>query len=293
MRGMMDVRLCRLLEEQRDLVAWWQLTDLGWSRRQIEYRVERRQWRVIHQGVYCLSRAPLSRWQRWRAATLTAPDSYIYGASSGACWEFRPWEASFEMVVRHGSGGPRHLGAVRVARSSTLDGHTTTRDGIPILTAARTVVDLAGSLRDHEVGRCFRESIRLKTTTANEISKLLKGQRGSRKLMVRCDRYATIPYHRCKSDAESRALEVLHDAGTAPPKVNVRVGGEEADLVWRDRRLIVEIDSKEFHQFPDEDARKQARWEEVGFTVRRVAANDVYFHPGRLLAATNVHDAPL
>jgi len=180
-----------------------------------------------------------------------------------------------------------------VARSSTLQGQTAELDGIPITTAARTVVDLAGSLRPFELGRAFRESIRLNTTTADEIARSVRGQRGTRRLKLLCDRYATIPYHRCRSDAESRALEVLHDAGVAAPRVNVRVGGLEADLVWRTRRLIIEVDSREFHPFPDEDARKQARWEQVGYTVRRVMANDVYYRPELLLAAANVHHAPL
>ena len=58
--------------------------------------------------------------------------------------------------------------------------------------------------------------------------------------------------------------------------MNVRVGGEEADQVFRDRKVIVEIDGNQFHQFPDEDARKAGIWRNAGFTVRRIGSDEVY-----------------
>jgi very-short-patch-repair endonuclease len=86
-------------------------------------------------------------------------------------------------------------------------------------------------------------------------------------------------------------LEVLHDAGVPPPEVNVWIRGEEADLVWRAARFIIEIDGPDFHQFADEDARKQAIWEAAGFRVRRLPSGAVFDRPQRLiaLAAANVH----
>ena len=116
-----------------------------------------------------------------------------------------------------------------------------------------------------------------------------------RSLVALCDRYATIPYHRCRSDAESLALEILHDAGIEPPRVNTRVAGAEADLHWPRHRLIIEIDGAQFHQFPEEDARRTAIWEAAGRTVRRIPSDDVYHHPARLvrLYRSNVPIVPL
>ncbi|MFL5844997.1 MAG: DUF559 domain-containing protein [Solirubrobacteraceae bacterium] len=272
-------------------MAWRQLRGLGWSRRMIEQQARQQGWRTIHRGVYALFRAPLTQRQVWIAAVLTAPDTFLAGATATGCWGFHEAPAQVVTVVRPGSGGPRRTGSLLVARSTTLEGQTTRRDGIPIVTAERALVDVAAGLKRQQLGRAFRESIRLKTTTANQISKVLAGQRGTAVLVDLCDRYATIPYHRCRSDAESRALEVLHDAGVMAPKVNVRVGGCEADLVWRERKLIVEIDGDQFHRFADEDARKEAAWRGVGYTVRRVPSDDVYYQPHHLLAQVNVPDA--
>jgi very-short-patch-repair endonuclease len=93
-----------------------------------------------------------------------------------------------------------------------------------------------------------------------------------------------LPYSGTRSNPEARALEVLHDAGVEPPRVNIRVGGEEADLVWPVRRLIVEIDGPDYHRFRDEDSRKQRRWVKAGYRVRRIPSGAVYDDPSRLLA---------
>jgi len=280
----MDVRLRKAAAVQHDLVAVWQLRAAGWSRWMVEHRASREGWRPIHDGVYALGQAPLTQRQLRIAAVLTAPRTYLFAESACACHGFAEWDGSYEVVVRPGSGGPRRYPGLLVARSIQLEGRTTRRDGIPIVTPPAALISVAPRWDRWRLGRAFRESIRLKTTTANDIARALQGQRGTGVLRDLCDRYATIPYHRCRSDAESRALEILHDAGIEPPLVNVRVNGPRPDLTWRRRRLIIEIDGPQFHLFADEDARKQAIWERAGYEVRRLPSDDVYFRPERLLA---------
>ncbi len=67
--------------------------------------------------------------------------------------------------------------------------------------------------------------------------------------------------------------------------MNVVIAGHETDLSWPRARLIVELDGPDFHQFPDEDLRKQAAWERSGWTVARLPTAGVYDNPQRLLAA--------
>lgn len=288
----MHVRLREILKRQGGLIAGWQLLGLGWNRAMIDHAVLRNAWQIIHVGVYAASPARLSRWQRWRAGTLSHPGTFLAGPSAAASFGFRADPGPVVTVVRHGSGGPRRHGRLLVAHSSTLSGHTTVHNGIPTVTAGRALLDIAPALTPRQLGRAFRESVRLKATTAEEIAqtvRALRGRRGTAALAALCDRYATIPYHRCRSDPEGLALEVLHDAGIQMPEVNVEVAGREADLVWRASRLVIEIDSREYHQFTDQDLIKTARWESAGFTVRRLPAASVYDHPDRLLAEVNVH----
>jgi Protein of unknown function (DUF559) len=284
----MDPHLRRLASRQADLVAAWQLRRAGWSGKQIEHHVRSRGWRRVHRGVFLLSHAPPSQRQLWFAAALTAPGTVLSHGSAGACYGFYRFERrGYEVVTRPGRGGRRRHGALLVFRSNRLDGDLTRYMGIPITTAARMLVDLAPGLNDRHLGRAFRDSIRLKRTTAARILAAVerhRGRRGTAALGALAKRYAGIPYHRTRSDAEGRALEVLHDAGRRPPRVNTKVAGVEADLVWRERRLIVEVDGPQFHQFADEDERKEEAWRSAGFEIRRIGSDEVYDAPASLLA---------
>src|SRR4051794_7401845 len=280
----MDAHLRTVIGRQEDLVGRWQLLAAGWSRHAIAHEATARGWRRIHDGVYAVSQAPLTQRQLRIAAILTAPKTFLAGESGGAHHGFIEWAGDYETVVRPGSGGKRQHPGLVVYRSLTLEGQTGWKDGIPVVSPERALIDVAPRLTDLHLGRGFREACRLKCTTANGIARQLKGQRGTAALNALCDRYATIPYHRCRSDAECRGLEVLHDAGIPLPSVNIRVAGREADYVWREWRLIIEVDSKEFHPFTIDDRDKQELWEAAGYTVKRIWANDIYHRPHMLLA---------
>jgi very-short-patch-repair endonuclease len=282
----MDSDVRALAARQADVVAAWQLRAAGWTRGKIRHHVVAGSWRRIHPGVYVLNNSPLSRRQLFFAAVLTAPGTVLSHGSAGACYGFHRFLRPYEVVTRPGRGGRRRHGGVLVFRSMSLDGEVTSHTGIPITTAARVLVDLAPGLTERRMGRAFREAIRLRFTTARQILESLgrhPGRRGTTRLRALATRYAAIPYGRTRSDAEGRALELLHDAGTQPPRVNTKVAGEEADLVWHDRRLIVEVDGPQFHQFPDEDARKEARWRAAGFAVRRIPSAAVYHAPSKFV----------
>ena len=222
---------------------------------------------------------------------LSSPDSVLSHASAAACWGIRRYDGRYEVVTRPGSGGPRRFGGVLELRSATLDCDVTTCDGIRITTAARTLIDLAPSVSERDCARAFREALRLERTTAPALQSSLErhqGRRGTRLLRELATRYRAIPYARTRSDAEGRALELLHDAGLPPPSPNVWIGGEEADLVWPERGLILEIDGPQFHRLPSEDARKQRAWERAGYEVRRVPSGVVYDDPARMVALARV-----
>src|SRR5215208_2381457 len=82
---------------QAGCVATWQLLAAGWSRDAVRHRT--RGLRRLHDGVYVTGDAPVTRLQRWWAATLTAPGSVLAFASAGAAHEMRPWEGAFEVIV--------------------------------------------------------------------------------------------------------------------------------------------------------------------------------------------------
>src|SRR4051794_23698406 len=165
----MDSRLRNLASRQVDVVAAWQLRAAGWTSRKVQCHVQSGGWRVIHPGVYALTTAPLRREQLWFAAVMTAPRTVLSHGSAAACYGFHRFERGFEVVTRPGRGGGRRVGGVLVFRSKRLDGDVARHRGVPITTAARTLLDLAPGLEDKRLGRAFREAIRLKRTTAKQV----------------------------------------------------------------------------------------------------------------------------
>src|SRR3954454_18814171 len=129
---MKDV-LRQLAAGQAGCVASWQLRSAGWSWDAIRHRT--RDLRRLHDGVFLTGDAPVTRLQRWWAATLTAPGSVLAFASAGAAHEMRPWEGAVEVILRKGSGGPEPTQALLVCRTRHLQ--ATTLDGLPLTTAER------------------------------------------------------------------------------------------------------------------------------------------------------------
>ena len=285
---MRDVGVTELAGAQFNRVSRAQLIELGLNERAIERRVAAGRLVIVEQGVFALPPVlEYDDWGRWMGATLTAPRTELSHTSASAAWGFLSLRRRFETVTRPGNGGPRRHGGLLVFRSSILEGECEQLRGIPITSVPRTLLDIGPHVSARAQARAVREAIRLGLTSIEELADCIgrhRGRRGTRRLAAVIARYAGLPLERARSGAEVRALEVLRDAGRRLPRLNARIGGEEADLSWPDERLIVEIDGDPFHLDAGEDARKEACWRAAGWTVRRLPADDVYENPARLLA---------
>ncbi|MGH2890547.1 MAG: endonuclease domain-containing protein, partial [Solirubrobacteraceae bacterium] len=75
------------------------------------------------------------------------------------------------------------------------------------------------------------------------------------------------------SELENQFRELLDGSGISMPEFNVLIEGELVDAVWRRERLVIEVDSWEFHrgrtQF-EADRRRDARLQLAGWRVLRV-----------------------
>ena len=289
----MDVRVREVAHEHDGLVSWAELLETGLTQRQVERVVAG--LRPVHDGVWLTGHGRITDHQRRLAATLTAPGTALSHASAAALDGFRPSMTGFEVVTRPGSGGPRRIGDLLVCRSLTLEGWVTVRDGIPVTKPARTIIDLAPHLDERRHAKAVREAIRLKVMTALELRLALaehRGRRGTRGLAELAARLEQLPIGRTRSDAEARALEVLDAAGVAAPDVNVRIEGEEADLSWPASRRILEVDGPQFHQDPEEDARKERAWRGAGWRVDRLPSDAVFHRPEELVVLARGTERP-
>ena len=76
-----------------------------------------------------------------------------------------------------------------------------------------------------------------------------------------------------RSEAERRALELIRAARLPTPETNVHIHGHEVDLLWREQRLVVEIDGYAFHSSRrsfERDRRKDRELAAAGYLILRI-----------------------
>ena len=283
---MSDVELIEIAGRQYNRVSRQQMEELGYTATAIQRRLESGRMVIVEAGVLAFTPVIADERGLWMGATLTAPETFLSHGSAGAAEGFWTRPRDFETVTRPGNGGPVRHGGVLVFRSETLGGETTMLGPIPITRPERTLLDLAANVSRPALARALREAIRLRRTTLEHVMDACgrhRGRRGCARLARAAALYAGLPLERARSGAEVRALLVLRDAGRPLPDLNRRIAGEEADLVWPRERLIIEVDGRPFHLDAGEDERKQRVWEQAGWSVRRVASDEI---EERLLSLT-------
>ncbi|HKJ35077.1 MAG TPA: type IV toxin-antitoxin system AbiEi family antitoxin domain-containing protein [Solirubrobacterales bacterium] len=284
---MRDAELARLAGQQRNRFGYSQLVELGFTPEAIRHRL--RSGRIVRRrrGVYAIAPVLEDDDGHWIELTLTAPGSFLRDRTAACALGVLDRTPPIDAIVRPGVGGPRLHDGIRVYRSATLAGETAEVRGIPVTAIERTLLDLTGVSTRAALARALREAVRLELTSLALLGDALgrfRGRRGTPRLAAALARYAGLPIEDARSGSEVLAMEILRDAGRPMPRLNHRVGGEEADLSWPELRLILEIDGGPFHLDRGEDARKQAVWEAAGFEVRRLPSDLVYEAPAALLA---------
>jgi very-short-patch-repair endonuclease len=125
----------------------------------------------------------------------------------------------------------------------------TTVDGIPVTTVPRTLFDLAAVLRPRQLERALNEAEALRLYDHLSLDHLLTRyprRAGSR--AIRAALHARRTSEKVtRSELELRFLEFLDQAGLPEPETNAIVEGFEVDCVWREQRVVVELDSRAFH----------------------------------------------
>ncbi|HTX11505.1 MAG TPA: DUF559 domain-containing protein [Solirubrobacteraceae bacterium] len=91
-----------------------------------------------------------------------------------------------------------------------------------------------------------------------------------------------------RSRAEKAFLQLIRDARLPAPQTNQRLGRYFPDFMWREQRLIVELDSYQFHGGPggfQNDHEKDFVYRDAGFDVLRPTRNHVIHEPARVLVS--------
>ena len=173
-------------------------------------------------------------------------------ATAARAWGLRPPGAGAIHVTVSGDAGRKRRAGIRLHRSATLGpDETTTVRGIPITTPVRTIIDLAATLR----GRPLEQALDLAEHRRLVDFAELRRSKPTRPAGIALPTSAVVPLHGRhlrdpQRDGGALPRAVRQPRPAAAHDVNTRIEGVEVDFVWRDARLIVEVDGYGYHRSP-------------------------------------------
>ena len=174
----------------------------------------------------------------------------------------------------------------------------TVRDGIPVTSPARTILDISVGSRPRTVGRYIERADDAKVFDLREMRELLdrcKGHRGVAPVQAALDAYR--PQRKfTRSEFERRFLELVRGAGLPEPAMNFFVAGHELDAYWEDACFGVELDTYETHGSRlsfEEDRMRTDEFLHAEIIITRVTENRLDHEPGAVVDSLRRHLARL
>jgi very-short-patch-repair endonuclease len=272
-----------IAETQHGVVTVAQLREAGLSRQMIWRRVRKGRFAPLHRGIYRVGPRLSARADEMAAVLACGPSAVLSHRSAAALWGLLP-------PPRRGAGRPalpheisvwrsdrgRAAAGVRAHRVTTLGpGDRTTREGIPVTTPARTLLDLATlaarrpetAERDplppvtrRDLERAVAKAEREGLASSDDLrAHLAASPRWPGSVVLRhiLDLEGGPAFTR--SEAEERLLDLIRKARLPPPRTNVRVDRFEVDFLWSRAGVAIEVDGYAFHASRDRFEGDRAR----------------------------------
>ncbi|WP_445151835.1 type IV toxin-antitoxin system AbiEi family antitoxin domain-containing protein [Baekduia sp. Peel2402] len=250
----LDRRIAALAGRQHGPVTRQQLYELGLTPQQIAYRIDAGRLIRLYRAVYAVGHPCLSREGRWMAAVLTCgPGAMLSHGDAAALWDLRPAHgAAIHVTTSARAGRVPDRRRVRLHRVGTLTGEESMElDGIPVTTPARTLLDLAPSLRPRTLEEVIERMDRLALFDLVAVRRVLDAhprQSGAPKLRGVLDRLAGTGVQDTRSPLEVALLQLCDDHRLPTPAANILVAGHLVDFHWPGTDLVVETDGFAFHR---------------------------------------------
>jgi hypothetical protein len=286
-----DAAIAELADRQHGVVARWQLVALGLGRGAIAARLKKKRLHRVHQSVYAVGYRRISQ-MGWSMAAVLAcgPNAILSHRCAAALWGIlEGWPTRVDVTV------PRPLGSregIRVRVTTIADDERTVHAGIPVTTVARTLLDLAAVLQPDELNRALERAEALRLSDRTPLVALIerhRGRRGTANLNAAI-REGLRPAV-TKSELERRFLSFVEKAGLPRPQTNVwlKIGGEwlEVDCAWPEERVIVELDSRAYHQTTvafERERTRDRKLQAAGWRPIRVTDRALRQEPDALVA---------
>ena len=283
-----------LASKQQGLVSREQLRTLGFSDNAISKALERGWLRPVFHGVFSVGHEYLTVYARMLAATMACGEGSVVSHGTAA-WLYGLSGRQFMTVdvIAPVEAGRKIAGIRRRFVPAPVGREVWRRQGVPVTSPARTIVDCAGS-DPTRVSALVEQAAVLGLLDVHAIDWVLDGprRRGTKHLLRVVEPWRRYrPGIKLRSRMEAKMLPLLTEAALPIPETNVRlrIGGKtyEVDFLWRRQKLIVETDGGRFHDNPAAGARDSDRnhaLAEAGYRLPRLGWDDLRDRPDKTMS---------
>ncbi|HEY2436438.1 MAG TPA: type IV toxin-antitoxin system AbiEi family antitoxin domain-containing protein [Solirubrobacteraceae bacterium] len=236
--------IAALAQRQHGHVARKQLLRLGLGPDAIKYRLRTGRLHRVYPGVYGVGHRRPAPIDAAAAAVLACGKGAVLSDfSAAALWGFvKRWPERPEVSVTR----DRRPTGIRTRRRDLTAQEKTRQQGIPVTTPARTVLDCARRLHGRRLTRFVNDallSLFLHRTELIDAVERHPKHPGAARIApaLRAEGGPT------KSELEDAFVAFCSRHDLPAPETNVFIDGREVDAFFRAERVIVELDSYEYH----------------------------------------------
>lgn len=278
-----------LAQRQFGPIARCQLLELDFAISRIDRWVRTGRLHPRYPGVYAFGRRDLAVEGQLAAGLLYAGKGSGLAGISALWWlgylHRRPDLIHLDSPARTTSRDDLHIRHPRQV-------HRHLHRGLPVAALPRALLLATEALGHNSLRLVLARAEFAKALDLPSLESALEnGPRGATALRAAMD--AHLPQLACCANGLERDFILLCEHFRIElPEPNARIGRYRPDMLWRNHRLIVELDGKDAHstlaQLAADDIR-QSHLESLGFTVLRFTWWEVEFTPDQVAAKVRAH----
>jgi hypothetical protein len=280
-----DHRISRIANRQQINITRAQLIALGLSDNGIRYRRRKGNLYLVHRAVYSVGRPPRTGPEKACAAVLACGDqAALAGEAAAAAWGFRKWpHPPYEVAAPTDRKHPGIKSHVVKLHPKDVRKHL----GMRITSPARTALDLAARLPDHQLKRAVNDArldpdIRLTLAQLADVIERYPRHPGVKRLKWFVEKG---PRNPTRSGYEDEFPEFCDKYDIPQAAINDVVAGIEIDAYYESERLAVELDGWESHSgraaFERDRERDATLLDEMHIPTLRITKERYEADPGR------------
>jgi hypothetical protein len=280
---------------QRGVITFEQAVALGWTRHQVQRRLDSGVLQPLHEGIYRFAAVPPTWDQRLLGACLAAGRvvavSHRAAAALHGVWSLQEDVIEITVPARE---SPDLAGVVVHRIEDLAPRWITTIDGVPVTTPARLIIDLGAVLPLHLVGVVFDRALRRDIVSLAEVRSAIRAvaRRGRTGIGIARALVAERSAASGRTELELRMSEIVRRFSLPAPVTEHTVLDDHGQFVARvdfaypELKYAIEVDGYEAHSGRrafEHDRARQNDLVDDGWTIHRFTWREVEHHPGRVV----------